>query len=88
MAQTVPVCSSNTNLSPGESFYFTNSSSQVCNITNCSPPLTASSYSVPAAQGAVPGMCQAQVQQNASGSYTLTSSCCVSPETNPKIIIQ
>ncbi|HUI42367.1 MAG TPA: hypothetical protein VL523_10400 [Terriglobia bacterium] len=88
MAQMVPVCDSSATLSQGETFYFTNSFSQVCTITNCSPPLVASSYSVPAAQGAADGLCQAQVQSNASsGSYTLSCDCCALPPHNPKITL-
>ena len=88
MAQTVNVCGSTTTLSAGENFTFTNFTSSVCHVSNCSPPLTSSGYTVPAAQGAVPGTCPAQVQSSvSSGNYTLSCDCCAQPDSNPKIII-
>ena len=55
---------------PGQTFNFTNHSNMVCTVTQCSPPLTLSSYAVPAMANGVPGRMSATVQANAAvGNY-------------------
>jgi hypothetical protein len=82
-------CNGDTQLSAGEQFEFVNNLDVACNITNCSPPLVDSSYTVPAAPtSGSPSTCPAQVQDDAQpGNYNISVDCCTSEHT-PIIIIQ
>lgn len=88
MPTQVNVCGSNTTLRPGDRFEFINYQSATCTVSNCSPPLVNSSYTVSAATSSGGSTCPAQVQSNApTGSYTLDVNCCA-PDGHPIVIIQ
>ena len=84
----VNVCTGSTTLAPGEHFEFISFQSVECDITNCSPPLVNSSYTVPAANGPNGSTCPAQVQSPVQdGTYNLSINCC-SQNGHPIVIIQ
>ena len=59
-------------VTPGETFNFTNHSTNVCIVSQCSPPLTLSSYPVPAMANGVPGKLSATVMATAApGDYAV-----------------
>ena len=88
MPTQVNCCNGDSTLSPGENFEFINYANVTCNITNCSPPLVNSSYTVGPCTTAGGSTCPAQVQQNAPpGSYGINVDCC-SANHAPTIVIQ
>lgn len=80
-------CCNGSTLSRGENFEFINYGNVACHITNCSPPLVNSSYTVGAATTSAGSTCPAQVQHNVQpGNYGISVDCC--GEHTPIIVVQ